>query len=191
MSGAVRTGAVLMASGFARRFGGNKLLERVEGVPMIRRTFEAVPAGLFQRAVVVSACCEILALAEEGGYVPLPNPRAEEGQCASLRLGLSCLGDMDGVLFAVCDQPWLRRKSVERLLEGFWARPDCICALGWRGQRGNPVIFPQALFPELLALTGDLGGGRVIRAHPELLSVVEAESPEELRDVDTPEALNN
>lgn len=185
----MRVGAVLMASGFSRRFGTNKLLEPVDGIPMIQRAMAAVPARLFQRALVVSACTEILTLAQTKGYLPLPNPGAAEGQSASIRLGLSELLDMDGVLFSVCDQPWLRRESVERLLERFSASPSCICALSWQGKRGNPVIFPAALFPELLALTGDRGGGRVIHTHPERLRLVEAEDGRELRDVDTPDGL--
>lgn len=182
----MRIGAVLMASGSGSRFGSNKLLREIRGVPMIRRAFAAAPARLFDRAMVVSSHPEILALAEERGYDAVPNPQAAEGQSASLRLGLSRLLDMDGVLFAVCDQPWLRVESVERLVEAFRARPDRICALSWQGRRGSPVIFPSDTFPDLLALTGDRGGREVIRANPARLILVEAGGPEELRDVDTP-----
>ena len=186
---APRIGAVLLASRVGRRFGGNKLLEPVEGIAMYERAFQALPAGLFQRAAVVSTCPEILQAAARLGYLAIPNPQAAEGQSASLRLGLARLLDMDGVLFAVCDQPWLRRNSVERLLEEFAGHPDRICALSWQGQRGNPVIFPSALFPALMRLTGDRGGGVVIRNCPQLLRTVEAEDFRELRDVDSPEAL--
>ena len=43
----MKIGAVLMASGAGRRFGSNKLLYPVEGVPMIERVMAAVPAELF------------------------------------------------------------------------------------------------------------------------------------------------
>lgn len=180
----MRLGAVLMASGAGRRFGGNKLLYPVDGVPMIERALANLPAELLDRACVVSCYPEILALAEARGYVPIPNPDAAQGQSASVRLGLAALADMDGVLFCVCDQPWLRRDSVERLLADFAAHPDCICALSWRGERGSPTVFPRELFPELLALTGDRGGGGVIRAHAARLRLVEAGGELELRDVD-------
>lgn len=185
----MKVGAVLMASGFACRFGANKLLEPVDGVPMIQRAMEAVPARLFQRALVVSACGEILSLAQAEGYLPLFNPSAAEGQSASIRLGLSRLLDLDGVLFTVCDQPWLGRESVERLLAQFSRAPDRIWALSWQGVRGNPAVFPRTLFPELLAFTGDRGGGRVIQGHPELLRLVEVGDGRELLDVDTPDSL--
>lgn len=181
----MKLGAVLMASGAGRRFGGNKLLHPVDGVPMILRAFAAVPAELFVRACVVSRYPEILAMAGERGYLPVPNPDADQGQSASVRLGLAELLEMDGVLFCVCDQPWLRRDSVERLLAEFAAHPGRICALSWRGERGSPAVFPSGLFPQLLALTGDRGGGGVIRAHRDRLRLVEASGPEELQDVDT------
>lgn len=180
----MKIGAVLMASGFGARFGGNKLLQEVNGVPMIRKTFSALPAALFDRAVVVSSYPEILDLAKERKYQPLPNPQAAEGQSASIRLGLAELLDMDGVLFAVCDQPWLMRKSVKRLLEAFTLFPDKICTLSWQGKRGNPVIFPSEFFSQLLSLTGDRGGAKIIQANPHRLYLVKVGRGIELRDVD-------
>lgn len=187
----MRIGAVLLASGSGSRFGSNKLLHEIQGIPMIRRAFAALPPGLFDRAAVVSCYSEILALAEKHGYLSIPNPRAVEGQSVSLRLGLSQLLDMDGVLFSVCDQPWLSRKSVERLLAQFLAFPDRICALSWQGKRGSPVIFPSYTFHDLLELTGDQGGRTIIRANAHRLHLVEVDSPKELQDVDTPFDLTN
>ena len=185
----MKVGGVLMASGAGRRFGGNKLLCPVEGVPMVERAFAAAPAELFTRACVVSCYPEILDLAGERGYLPVSNPYAAQGQSASIRLGLSRLTDLDGVMFCVCDQPWLRRASVERLLEQFLARPDRICALSWQGTRGSPVIFPAHVFPDLLRLTEDQGGRKVIQANVHRLHLVEAHGPEELLDLDTPSDL--
>ena len=180
-----------MASGSAVRFGSNKLLYPVDGVPMVERAFSAVPPELFARACVVSCYPEILALAEKRGYLPVPNPEAVQGQSASVRLGLAELAELDGALFSVCDQPWLRQESVLRLLDRFREHPDRICALSWQGLRGNPAVFPAALFSELLSLSGDRGGGQVIQTHLPLLCLVEAGRAEELRDVDTPADLEN
>lgn len=173
-----------MASGTAVRFGCNKLLYPIDGVPMIERAFSAVPPQLFTRACVVSRYPEILTQAKGHGYQAIFNLRADEGQSVSVCLGLSALLEMDGVLFCVCDQPWLRRDSVERLLADFCVHPRHICALSWQGVRGSPAIFPAELFPALLALTGDQGGGGIIRANVDRLRLVEASAPVELQDVD-------
>lgn len=180
----MKLGAVLMASGAGTRFGSNKLFYPIEGVPMVERAFAAVPPELFARACVVSCYPEILSHGSEHSYQAIFNPQAEEGQSASIRLGLSALAEMDGVLFSVCDQPWLQRISVERLLAEFTAHCHCICALSWQGVRGSPVVFPKELFPDLLALTGDRGGNVIIRANRDRLYLVEASAAAELQDVD-------
>ncbi|MEG2420561.1 MAG: nucleotidyltransferase family protein [Oscillospiraceae bacterium] len=176
--------AVLLASGFSRRFGENKLLHPVEGTPLFLRAFAAVPAALFLRAAVVSQYEELLQTAAKSGYLPLRNSHPEEGISSSLRLGLSGVADgADGVLFAVCDQPYLTAESVQRLVARFQQDPTKIAALSAQHRRGNPVIFPADLFGELFALTGDTGGSAVIKKHPHRLATVEV-PPRELSDMD-------
>lgn len=186
---AVRVGCILLASGFSRRFWGDKLLSPLDGAPLFTRAFQALPSALFAKAVVTSRFPEILEYARAAGYEARENREAEEGVAAGIRLGMDGMEDMNGVLFAVCDQPWLTRESVERLLAAFEAAPTCITALSWAGKKGNPVIFPADLVPELQALTGDKGGSAVIKAHMDRLRLVEAGSAKELHDVDRPEDL--
>ena len=175
-----------MASGAGSRFGGNKLFAGVDGRPLADRAMDAYPPPLFHRAVVVSCYPALLTLAAARGYGTLFNPGADEGISASIRLGMAGMTGCDGVMFAVCDQPWLTAGSVRRLIAAFETRPDRISALSWEGKKGNPCLFPPAFYRELSSLTGDRGGGAVIKAHPEALLLVEAASPRELRDVDTP-----
>lgn len=178
--------AVLLAAGLGSRYGSNKLLVPVEGVPLYRRAFAALPAQAFFRGAVVSCYDEILSDAAIFRYIPAENPRPQEGQSLSVKLGLAAVAEgSDAVLFAVCDQPWLTRESVERLIAGWSAQPERICALGCGGKRGNPCIFPRKYFGELLSLTGDVGGSKVIRAHPSDLLLVEAPA-RELADLDRP-----
>ena len=56
-------GCVLLCSGYGRRFGSNKLLALLDGVPLYRRAFAALPPTLFTKAVVTSQYGEILAQA--------------------------------------------------------------------------------------------------------------------------------
>ena len=176
----MRVGGVLLASGLGRRFGSNKLLSAVEGVPLYRRAMTALAGAGLDRLAVCS---------EELGFLPLYNPDGAEGISASIRLGLAHMMDMDGVLFSVCDQPYLTTESIIWLIKCFKQSKTAVCALSWRGRRGNPAVFPADLFGELAALTGDTGGGAVIRRHPGQLVLVEAGSARELADVDTPADL--
>lgn len=185
---ALKLGCVVMAAGNARRFGENKLAAGVGGRSLILRALEAVPAEEFEAVAVVTRYPEILELAERFRFIPVRNEYPDRGVSRTIRLGLEALGDLDGAMFLVSDQPLLRRESVKALAELWRSRPENIAALAHGGVRGNPCLFPARFFPELLALTEDRGGSAVIRRHEEDLILLEV--PErELTDVDTREAL--
>ena len=183
-----KIGCVVMAAGNARRFGENKLAAGVGGRSLILRALEAVPAGDFDRVAVVTQYPEIMELAERFRFAAVPNKHPDWGVSHTIRLGLEALGDCDGAMFLVSDQPFLRRESIRALAELWRAQPDKIAALAHGGVRGNPCLFPARLFPELLELREDRGGNTVIRRHEEDLILLEV--PErELADVDTRSAL--
>lgn len=183
-----KLGCVVLASGNARRFGNNKLTVELEGRSLIRRALEAVPPERFDAVVVVTQYPEILRLAEEFHFPAILNQQPENGLSHSLQLGLSQLQDCGGMCFLVSDQPLLKRSSVAALAALWRESPETIAALGHGGVRGNPCIFPARFFPELMELTGDVGGAAVIRRHEDQLRLLEVPA-EELWDVDTPEAL--
>lgn len=184
----LKLGCVVMAAGSATRFGANKLAAQLRGRQLILRSLEAVPPEAFYKTVVVTQYPEFMRLAADFHFAAILNDQPQEGLSHTIHLGLTALRDCDGVLFQVSDQPLLRRESILALTEQWRLRPEGIAALGHGGVRGNPCIFPAALFPELMALTGDRGGSAVIRRHEELLTLLEVAAPE-LSDVDTAAAL--
>ena len=188
MGETLKLGCVVLAAGSARRFGGNKLTAALSGKSLIQRALEAVPTEVVDAAAVVTQYPEAASLAKEYSFTAIQNDRPALGISHSLQLGLAALGDCDGVLFQVADQPLLRRETVAGLAALWKRQPDCIAALGHGGVRGNPCLFPARLFPELMALEGDCGGSAVIRRHEADLVLLETD-PAELYDVDTVAAL--
>lgn len=181
-------GCVLMAAGNGRRFGGNKLTACLDGKPLIQLAMEAVPRDRCAAVAVVTQYPAILELAGQAGFLAVENTHPDWGISYTVRLGLQALPSCDGALFLVADQPLLRRETVAALMDLWQEHPRSIASLSHNGVRGNPCLFPARLFPELLQLRGDQGGGAVIRRHPNSLLLLEA-AGEELQDVDTPETL--
>ncbi len=184
-------GCVVMAAGNAARFGGNKLAAEVDGKTLAERALAAVPADKLDAVCVVTQYDEVEALAARYGFRCLRNDRPEEGLSRTVRLGTEALEtECDAILYLVSDQPLLRRESVAALLDFYRAHPDNIVGASHDGKRGNPCVFPAKCFPELRALTGDVGGSAVIREHEDDLLLFEI-GKEELTDVDTKEALDD
>lgn len=185
----MKIGCVLMAAGFGRRFGGNKLTAELEGgETLIECALAAIPGNKLSQVVVVTQYPRVEELAKKYGFPSLRNEHPERGQSESIRLGLAALRDCDAVLFQVADQPKLRKETVSQLIDFAAAHPDRIVGLGHNGRRGNPCLFPARFFPELMALTGDHGGRSVIMAHEEDMLLMEVPSTQ-LIDIDTPEQL--
>ena len=184
----MKIGCVLMAAGNSSRFGENKLAKEVAGVPIFCRALSAIPENVFDRVVVVTQSSLFSNYIKDYHFTEIHNLEPEKGVSLTIHLGLSTLKDCDGVLFSVCDQPLLRRESVNALVELWRTRPETIAALSCDGRRGNPCIFPARYFGELMELNGDTGGSAVIRRHEEDVILLDVD-PRELWDVDTPEAL--
>ena len=186
-----KIGCVIMASGMARRFGSNKLLHDFLGEPVMNRILRTMSAAPLAAKVVVTRHLEIKELCDEQNIpvvlhdMPLQSDTVELGVKALLEM----CPDMTGCMFAASDQPCLSTESVTALCKSFQREPGQIWRMSWQGTVGNPVVFPQFTFNELLHLPPDKGGGAVIKKHPELVRTVEARSEQELVDVDTPEIL--
>ena len=152
---------------------------------MFEYALDALPYNKLCAIAVVSGRAEILAAAEARGFIPVLNDRPEDGPPRTIRLGMEAVGDADGIMFMVADQPLLRRESVAGEIDFFAKNASSIVAMGHGARRGNPVIFPQEFFDELKALRGERGGGAVMAAHRERIMLYQLENEAELTDIDT------
>ncbi|MEM1484212.1 nucleotidyltransferase family protein [Oscillospiraceae bacterium PP1C4] len=185
MGKSLKLACIFLASGHSKRFHDNKLLSDFGGRPMVDVVLGNFPYEYFNQTVVVTRYAQVAVTAAEHGFTIVENDDETDDISKTIKLGLAVLApDTDGCLFSVCDQPMLRPQSIGALVDAFRAKPDSIVALGFRGKRGNPVLFPRTLFDELNALEPNQSGGAVIAAHKELLTVVEASNRRELVDID-------
>lgn len=186
-------GVVLLAAGSSSRYGGIKLLDWIEGKKMYQYALE-LAAGL-QGAVkvIVTGYEEIRREGEALNIKAVWNDRPELGISKSLQLGLEAVleekKEIDGVLFLVCDQPWLSAATVEGMTRDFCQGEKGIlcpvCTDGGTKEFGNPCIIGRAYFEELFMLEGDRGGKKVICSHKEDIQVFYVEEKQELTDIDT------
>ena len=180
---------VLTAAGMSKRFGSDKLAYPIDGKPMLLHALELydrLSDRFVSRTVVLRAGAEERRMvAERMEYRVVENPDPERGIASSVVLGTqdALKSDPDAILYAVGDQPRVTEKTVLTLLNTFQKDPTRIVAPVGEGKRGNPVVFPKDLIPELLALSGDVGGSQVIKRHPDRVVTVEVPAAE-LYDVD-------
>lgn len=181
-----RTGCVIMASGLGKRFGGNKLMADFHGQPMICRILDATE-GIFAKRVVVTRSEEIASLCQKREVQTILHSLPHRSD--TVRLGLEAIPGIDRCMFATSDQPLLRKETVAALALVSQNDPNAIWRTSCNGTHGSPVVFPQWSFPELLDLPDGKGGGWVVKKYPERLRTVNVRDMYELKDVDSPEDL--
>ena len=182
----LRVACVILAAGQSRRFGSNKLLATLAGRPLLDYTLASIPCACFSQVVAVVSDQAVAELC--GKYAPQVCSYQGGPQSESIRRGLATVEGADGCLFVMGDQPLCSADSIRRLLAAFQAQPRAVHRLSYQGKPSSPTLFPAALFPALMQLTGERGGMAAVGDTP--VYYVEAKGPQELWDADTPEQLS-
>lgn len=184
----VRVSAVVMAAGFSRRMGVNKLLIKLNDQYIVDHLIAKYPGSLFYQSIAVYSDQMVGDIFKKGGFKTLLNSSADE-KCVTIKIGTEACFDADGIIFFVADQPFLKVDTIKKLIFEFNNEPDKIIIPMCDGKNRNPVIFPKSVFRDLLNLKGDLGGRDVIKAHPELVKFIRVDDVAQFLDIDTPEDL--
>lgn len=183
-------GCVIMASGQGKRFGSNKLMTDFCGEPLLAGAIK-VTDNLFAQRFVVTKHKIVADYCKKNkiDFVEHVFPNRND----TIRIGLAYLEQLEtGVthcLFAMGDQPLLKRESLEHLLEAVQKEPDYIWRLASGATVGAPVVFPKRFFPELMSLPIGKGGGVLLKKYAAQVRTVPVLSYAELLDVDTQEDL--
>lgn len=191
--GRARVAAIVLAAGAGRRMrGADKLLEAVEGEPVLRRVVRAALASRVDETVVVlppGAEARRAAVAGLGGEV-VEAPDWAEGMAASLRAGLAAVAArVDAVVVLLADMPEVGPQAIDRLLAAFdpAAGREIVRAVSAEGVPGHPVLFGRRFFESLAGLAGDRGAREVIRDAGVLVTDVVTGGRGAVVDLDTPE----
>jgi molybdenum cofactor cytidylyltransferase len=181
---------IILAAGEARRFGQTKQLLDNHGQPFVRNVAKtALASGLSPVVVVTGANAE----AVETAIYDLPvtilrNPVWQNGQSSSIQAGVNVLPARTGAaIFLLADQPQVTSTVIEALTEKHAQSLASILAPLVASQRANPVLFDRTTFPDLMSLTGDLGGRAIFSKYQVIYLPWQDERL--LLDVDTPKDL--
>ncbi|NUH65461.1 nucleotidyltransferase family protein [Sulfitobacter sp. S0837] len=182
---------ILLAAGASARMRGqDKLLEDVDGQPLLRRqarlargvgpVLVALPPAPHPRYTALSGL----------DITALPVPDAAEGMGASLRTAFAALPPRTpAAMVMLADMPDVQAEDLIWLAEAVDVQSD---KLIWRaatdqGAPGHPIIFAAPLFAQMRALRGDDGGRSVVHSVADRVQLVPLPGNRARQDLDTPE----
>jgi molybdenum cofactor cytidylyltransferase len=181
--------------------GANKLLELLEGKPLVEHVVAAaLEAGAHPVVVVTGHQAEAVCGALSAHAVELvDNPRWPDGMGTSVAAGIGALeGRVRGALICPGDMPRVGATDLAALMKAFAADvrvaaeasspPAAAFVPHHEGRRGNPVLWSASWFSALTKLARDQGA-RALLDDPAVRVVHVPAGPGVLVDTDTPDAL--
>ncbi|MDI7259851.1 MAG: molybdenum cofactor cytidylyltransferase [Thermodesulfobacteriota bacterium] len=180
--------AVLLGAGRSKRMGTNKL-----SLPWGRRTIFDHCLNTLLRSKVKEVIVVLNdQMREKGGRLKchkvkvVVNPGYKKGMSSSIKRGISALNPRsDGILIALGDQPFLKTRTINVLIDAFLKRKGGIIVPSFHGLKGHPVIFHRRYEKELSKLRGDVGGKTVVERHLKNVRLIPVKSEGVIKDIDT------
>jgi nicotine blue oxidoreductase len=120
------------------------------------------------------------------GVLTAHNPDWRSGMGSSLAAGLAAVPDgAAAAVIALVDQPLVGPEAVRRLIAAHAAGAS-VAVAAYQGAPRNPVLLAREHWPEVIALAvGDAGARPFLRAHPDLVTLVECGDTGRPDDLDT------
>ena len=182
----MNVGILLLAAGSARRFRSDK---RFALMPGGNTVLEGVLDNITLSGLPVIVCLgpsdhELAANLEARGIACQLCQRATEGMGGTLAEGIAKLSNLDGVLIALADMPWIDPASYRAIAEKM--TQDTICVPVHGGRRGHPVGFGRRYFREMRQSGGDTGARHLLDLHTDRVREIPVDDPAIHRDIDVP-----
>jgi nicotine blue oxidoreductase len=177
---------ILLAAGDGSRLGQPKATVELAGSTLAERGVTLLRAGGADPVIVVTGAVPV----ELPGVVSVHNPDWMSGMGSSLAAGLRALtGGAAAAVIALADQPLVGAAAVRRLIAAH-ASGATVAVAAYAGQPRNPVLIDRVHWPAVIeTATGDAGARTFLRAHPDLVTLVECGDTGSPDDIDTPEDL--
>ena len=184
-----RTAGIILAAGKSSRYGQPKQLLDWKGKSFVRHVAETALQAALGPVVVVTGFhhAEIESHLRDLPVTVIHNPNYDQGQSTSIKAGIASLPKNTGsAVFLLADQPQIPVEVIRALMESHANELQPILApLVLEEKRANPVLFDCTAFPDLMQLTGDVGGRAIFDKHK--VSYLPWHDDILLFDVDRPE----
>ncbi|MCD6436016.1 MAG: nucleotidyltransferase family protein, partial [Clostridiales bacterium] len=155
--------AIILASGYSKRFNKNKLLIKINDRPLVEITLQEVCDSNFDEVILIYREDEVKEIGLNYDVFMAYNKNAHLGMSEAVKIGVSLANDKaDGYMFFVADQPFLSHKVINEIIDDFYLDKSSILIPVYDAHKCNPVCFPRKYYDELLSISGDEGGRQII-----------------------------
>ncbi|TGA99909.1 nucleotidyltransferase family protein [Sporolactobacillus shoreae] len=187
---------IVLASGFSRRMGRQKLLLHWNNAPLLGHVLETASQSLLSGVIAVlpENDSKRLNVALRFRCDVVKNINPEQGLGSSLAAGIRSISDeADAAVVLLGDQPQIKQEDINSAVLFFNSRfnsEDTSAKVIMQtryadGRKGHPTLFSKPFFDDLSQLNGDIGARWIIKANGPFVACINSDSPYP-PDIDTP-----
>jgi molybdenum cofactor cytidylyltransferase len=179
---------VILAAGVSSRMGEPKQLLRLGGKTLLEQVVDhAHSAAVDEIVVILGAFAENIRRQIDLSKIKVViNSSYQQGMGTSLGAGLAALDPaINAALILLGDQPFVRPATLDRICGEYRRSHAQIVIPLYNGFRGNPVLLARSVFPEVMALSGDVGCRAIFGNHLEGIVKLPVDDVGILLDIDS------
>ena len=168
--------------------GEPKQLLRLGGKTLLEQVLDNVRCAAVDEIVVVlgAAAENIRQQVDLSKIKVVINSSYQQGMGTSLGAGLAALDPaINAALIVLADLPFVRAATLDRICGEYRRSHAQIVIPLYNGFRGNPVLLDRSVFPEVMALSGDVGCRAIFGNHLEGIVKLPVDDVGILLDIDS------
>jgi len=186
--------SILLAAGQSKRMSGeNKLIKSVKGIPLIKCALNNILKSHVNEIIIVLGYQNetIEKLIDKTSRIKFVfNSNFESGIASSIIKGIKKLSKKtDSFFISLGDMPSINYDTYNQLIKCNKNKKAIVPM--FKGQQGNPVLFPKSFEEKLLSIQGDSGAKKILEINKKEVLYLEINDPGIIRDLDVPNDFNN
>jgi len=182
---------IILAAGEGKRMGKVKLTLPLGNKKLIEWVLQAAKLTPLDKyfLVVRPEDKDIIKIGKAWGAEIVLNPDFRKGMSTSIKKALLKINtqEVEGFFLILGDQPLINPSILYKMILAFTPGKKEIVVPFYKDKRGNPVLFDICWKDELMAVTGDVGGRVLIKAHPERIKRFKISDESIFLDIDREE----
>ena len=185
--------AILLAAGQSKRMDGeNKLIKKIQNIPLIEHSIENILSSSIDELIIVLGYQKdiIEKIINKHKKIKIVfNQNFKSGMASSIKVGVNNLSNQSKAFF-IClgDMPKINKNVYNDLIQ-YIEKYDVIIPTH-KGRQGNPVLFSKSLKDKIMSIEGDYGAKGLLKKYSGKLLFREINDEAIMIDYNTRENFN-
>ena len=168
--------AILLAAGQSKRMNGeNKLVKKIQGIPLIKHSVRNILASSIDELIIVLGYQKeiIKKLIDKNEKIKFVfNKDFKSGMATSIKTGLNHLSE-ETESFFIClgDMPMVNKDIFNLLIKSKNNRE--IIVPTYKNKQGNPILFSKSMKKKIMTIEGDVGAKKILELNKDKILNIE------------------